>query len=188
MEITTRSLWTLVHGMGFGALYLLACSGAIVLLYLRSSPDVRADSPPAGDRLLGIYLSVMAVFAWLTVLSGTYIVYPWYRAAPPASATHLATYPRSFLLSNPATKQWHSIGMEWKEHVAWLVPIAITMAAFIAIKYARDLKHSPALRSALYGFVGASLFAAGVAGFFGAMLDKNAPIDGDQTIRLVQGE
>jgi len=188
MEITTRSLWTLVHGMGFGALYLLACSGAIVLLYLRSSPDVRADSPPAGDRLLGIYLSVMAVLAWLTVLSGTYIVYPWYRAAPPASATHLATYPRSFLLSNPATKQWHSIGMEWKEHVAWLVPIAITMAAFIAIKYARDLKHSPALRSALYGFVGASLFAAGVAGFFGAMLDKNAPVDGDQTIRLVQGE
>jgi len=188
MEITTRSLWTLVHGMGFGALYLLACSGAIVLLYLRSSPDVRADSPPAGDRLLGIYLSVMAVLAWLTVLSGTYIVYPWYRAAPPASATHLATYPRSFLLSNPATKQWHSIGMEWKEHVAWLVPIAITMAAFIAIKYARDLKHSPALRSALYGFVGASLFAAGVAGFFGAMLDKNAPVDGGQTIRLVQGE
>jgi len=24
MEITTRSLWTLIHGMGFGALYLLA--------------------------------------------------------------------------------------------------------------------------------------------------------------------
>jgi hypothetical protein len=78
--------------------------------------------------------------------------------------------------------------MEWKEHVAWLVPIAITMAAFIAIKYARDLKHSPALRSALCGFVGTSLFAAGVAGFFGAMLDKNAPVDGGQTIRLVQGE
>ena len=56
MEITTRSLWTLVHGMGFGALYLLACSGAIVLLYLRSSPDVQADSPVAGDRILGIYL------------------------------------------------------------------------------------------------------------------------------------
>jgi hypothetical protein len=44
------------------------------------------------------------------------------------------------------------------------------------------------LRSALYGFVGTSLFAAGVAGFFGAMLDKNAPVDGGQTIRLVQGE
>ena len=29
MEITTRALWTLIHGMGFGALYLLACSGAL---------------------------------------------------------------------------------------------------------------------------------------------------------------
>jgi len=29
MEITVRSLFTLMHGMGFGALYLLACSGAI---------------------------------------------------------------------------------------------------------------------------------------------------------------
>ena len=28
MEITERSLRTLIHGMGFGALYLLACSGA----------------------------------------------------------------------------------------------------------------------------------------------------------------
>jgi hypothetical protein len=130
----------------------------------------------------------MAALAWLTVLSGTYIVYPWYRAAPPVGAANLTAFPRSLLLSNPATRQWHLIGMEWKEHVAWLVPIAITMAAFVAIKYARDLKHSPALRSALYGFVGTSLFAAGVAGFFGAMLDKNAPVDGGPTIRLVQGE
>jgi hypothetical protein len=188
MEITTRSLWTLVHGMGFGALYLLACSGAIVLLYLRSATNAPAHSTPGSDRILGIYLTVMAALAWLTVLTGTYIVYPWYRAAPPASAANLAAFPRSLLLSNPATKQWHLIGMEWKEHVAWLVPIAITMAAFVAIKYARDLKHSGALRSALYGFVGTSLFAAGVAGFLEAMLDKNAPVDGGQTIHLVQGE
>jgi hypothetical protein len=33
MEITARALWTLVYGLGFGALYLLACSGALVALY-----------------------------------------------------------------------------------------------------------------------------------------------------------
>jgi hypothetical protein len=38
------------------------------------------------------------------------------------------------------------------------------------------------------GFTAISLFAAGIAGFFGAMLDKNAPVDGGQTIHLVQGE
>jgi hypothetical protein len=188
MEITTRSLWTLVHGMGFGALYLLAGSGAIVLLYLRSSTEAQTQAPPASDRLLGIYLAVMAALAWLAVLTGTYIIYPWYRAAPPAGTADFSAYPRSLLLSHPATKQWHLIGMEWKEHVAWLVPIAITMAAFIAIKYARDLKNQPQLRLALHGFVVVSLLAAGIAGFFGAMLNKNAPVDGGQTIQMVQGE
>src|SRR6202789_1079543 len=38
MEITTRELWTLVHGMGFGALYLLACSGALVGLWRMTRP------------------------------------------------------------------------------------------------------------------------------------------------------
>jgi hypothetical protein len=188
MEITTRSLWTLVHGMGFGALYLLACSGAIALLYLRSSTDTPTHASPVTDRFLGIYLSVMATLAWLTVLSGTYIIYPWYRAAAPAGTANLTAYPRALLLSHPATKQWHLIGMEWKEHVAWLVPIAITMAAFIAIRYARDLKNHPQLRNALHGFVVISLLAAGIAGFFGAMLDKNAPVDGGQTIQLIKGE
>jgi hypothetical protein len=188
MEITTRSLWTLVHGMGFGALYLLACSGAIVLLYLRFSTDTQTNASPANDRILGIYLAAMAALAWLTVLSGTYIIYPWYRAAAPAGTTNLAAYPRALLLSHPATKQWHLTGMEWKEHVAWLVPIAITMAAFIAIKYAGDLRNHPQLRNALHGFVVTSLLAAGIAGFFGAMLDKNAPVEGGQTIQLVQGQ
>jgi hypothetical protein len=188
MEITTRSLWTLVHGMGFGALYLLAGSGAIALLYLRYSAHAPADAPPPKDRFLGIYLSIMASLAWLSVLTGTYIVYPWYRATPPAGAANLGAYPRSLLLSHPATQQWHLIGMEWKEHVAWLVPIIITAAAVVALQYARDLKHHPQLRSALLGFTAASLLAAGSAGFFGALLDKNAPVDGGQTIHLVQGE
>ena len=33
MKITARALWTLVHGMRFGALYLLACTDALVELY-----------------------------------------------------------------------------------------------------------------------------------------------------------
>ena len=38
---------------------------------------------------------VMAITAWLTVISGTWIVYPWYRVEPPESAANLATYPIS---------------------------------------------------------------------------------------------
>jgi hypothetical protein len=188
MEFTTRSLWTLIHGMGFGALYLLAGSGAIVALSSRYGTDASSQSVTGGDRFLGIYLAVMAALSWLTVLTGTYIIYPWYRATPPAGSTNLAAFPRALLLSHPATRQWHMVGMEWKEHVAWIVPIAITMAAFIAIKYAGDLRYHLQLRNALRGFVVISLLAAGIAGFFGAMLDKNAPVEGGQTIQLVGEE
>jgi len=42
MEITARSLWTLIHGMGFGSLlYLLACSGVLIELYRRYSREIQ---------------------------------------------------------------------------------------------------------------------------------------------------
>ena len=47
MEMTTRGLWTLVHGMGFGALYLLACPFAIVELHRRYRPH---SLQPMADR------------------------------------------------------------------------------------------------------------------------------------------
>jgi hypothetical protein len=188
MEITSHGLWTLLHGMGFGALYLLACSGAIVEFYRRYS---RADLSPISEReeaFLRYYLIAMAVLAWFTVLTGTYIIYPWYRASPPQGTVNLARFPEQLLLSNPATSGWHSIGMEWKEHVAWLVPISISMASAVFSRYRGNLRHHPELRTAVLIFLLVSFLAVGIAGFFGAMLNKHAPIEGGRTIRLMQGE
>jgi hypothetical protein len=188
MEITVRGLVTLLHGMGFGALYLLACSGAMVELYRRYSPGSLRPITEEDERFLGIYLVVMAVVAWLAVLSGAYIIYPWYRAAPPAGTANLAGFPQLLLMSSPSTIAWHSIGMEWKEHVAWLAPIAITTAAAVFIRHGRNLTRHPQLRNAVLGFVFVSFVAAGIAGFFGAMLDKYAPVEGGANIQLVHGE
>jgi hypothetical protein len=188
MEITERSLWTLVHGMGFGVLYLLAASGAVVELFRRHSPNGPAPVGEMDERFLKIYLVVMAVLAWLAVLSGAYVIYPWYRAAAPAGTANLAGFPQRLLLSNPATSEWHSIGMEWKEHVAWLTPISITMAAAVVVRYGSDLKRHPQLRDAVLCFTVVAFVAAGIAGFFGAMLNKNAPIDGGPTIHVLHGE
>jgi len=188
MEITTRSLWTLIHGMGFGARYLLACSGALVELWRRYSPNAQQPITSRDESFLRIYFVVMAGLAWLTVLTGAYIVYPWYRAAAPPGTASLAGFPQRLLMSNPSTIAWHSLGMEWKEHVAWLVPISITMAAAVFIKYGRNLKTHPQLRTAVLGFTLVSFLAAGIAGFFGAMINKNAPVEGGQTIHLVHGE
>ena len=65
MEITARSLWTLIHGMGFGALYLMACSGVIVELYRRYSPQHLASPVQNEENFLRIYLVAMAALAWL---------------------------------------------------------------------------------------------------------------------------
>jgi hypothetical protein len=77
--------------------------------------------------------------------------------------------------------------MEWKEHVAWLTPISITMACAVFIRYGRGIKNHPQLRNAVLCFVLVSLLAAGIAGFFGAEIDDHAPVAGGSTIRLLQG-
>ncbi|MGD0681463.1 MAG: hypothetical protein ABR990_05385 [Terracidiphilus sp.] len=188
MEITERSLSTLIHGMGFGALYLLACSGALVELYRRYSPAEANPLAPGDENFLKVYLVAMSVLAWLTVFTGAYIIYPWYRAAAPVGAVNLAAFPQRLLLSNAATSGWHSLGMEWKEHVAWLAPISITMAAAVVIRYGRNLRNHPQLRAAVLCFTLVSFLAAGIAGFFGAMLVKNAPVEGGRNLHLMHGE
>jgi hypothetical protein len=57
MEITARILWTLIHDMGFGALYLLACSGALVELYFFTTSPRTSESAPNHERFLKVYLT-----------------------------------------------------------------------------------------------------------------------------------
>ncbi len=187
MEITLRSLWTLIHGMGFGALYLLACSGALVELWHLTAPSPASPPKPGQERFLKIYLVAMVILAWSAVLTGAYVIYPWYRAAPPPGTVDLSLFPQRLLLSNPATMGWHSLGMEWKEHVAWFAPISITMAAYVFIRYGRDLANHKQLRAAVLGFAAASFLAAGIAGFFGAMINKYAPVHGGASVQLTRG-
>jgi hypothetical protein len=108
MEITACALWTLIHGMAFGGLYLLACSGALVGLYQFTTLSTARGFTPGQERFMRIYLITMVVLAWAAVLSGAYAIYPWYRAAPPPGTADLSMFPQHL----------HSLGMEWKEHVA----------------------------------------------------------------------
>jgi hypothetical protein len=188
MEITIRSLWTAIHGMGFGALYLLACSGALIELHRFTTSSTSSGFTPGQERFMKFYLIAMVLLAWAAVLTGAYIIYPWYRAAPPPGTLDLSMFPQRLLMSRPTTIGWHSLGMEWKEYVAWFAPISITMVAFVFIRYGRDLKNHRQLRAAVLCFTLASFVAAGIAGFFGAMISKYAPVQGGHTIQLSQGE
>src|SRR5580658_1812807 len=188
MEITVRGLWTLIHGMGFGALYLLACSGALIELYRFTTSSAPVGETAGEEHFLKVYLAAMVVLAWTAVLTGAYVIYPWYRAALPPGTQDLSLFPQRLLMSNRSTTGWHSLGMEWKEHIAWFAPISITMVAFVFFKYGRDLKNHRHLRAGVLVFALTSFVSAGIAGFFGAMLDKYAPVQGGQTIQLSKGE
>lgn len=176
MSLSTREFWTVVHGMVFGSLFLLAFAGGLAGLYsLRPEWVTVSGIRERMTRLLaGTWL--MAVVAWLTVYTGTYIVYPWYRARPPEGTTDLTSYPRYLILANDATKAWHTFGMEWKEHVAWFAPILTTAVAFVVAYYGPQLVKDSKLRKALIWLFILGFSAAGIAGMFGAFINKVAPI------------
>jgi hypothetical protein len=175
MSLNLRELWTVLHGLVFGSLFLLAFAGGLAGLYsLRPEWVTVSGVRERMLRLLG-GTWLMAVVAWITVISGTYIVYPWYRAKPPEGA-NLAEYPRYLLLSNPTTSGWHTFGMEWKEHVAWFAPILTTAVAFVVSAYGPQLAKEEKLRKALIWFFVLGFTAAAIAGVFGAFINKIAPI------------
>lgn len=175
MTLTEREFWTVIHGMGLGTLFLLAFSGGLAGLWsLRPEWVTVAGIRERLHRLIaGTW--IMAIMAWLTVITGTYGVYPWYRAKPPSGAD-LTQFPRYYLLADPHLAEWHKFGMEWKEHVAWLSPILATAVAYVVIRYGSKLAHEQKIRQALILLFTIAFLAAGVAGLFGAFINKVAPI------------
>ncbi|HLF87957.1 MAG TPA: hypothetical protein VI451_03365 [Anaerolineales bacterium] len=175
MSLTNREFWTLVHGMILGSAFLLSFAGGLAGLYsLRPQwATVAGIQERLGRLKWGTY--IMALVAWLTVITGTYIVYPWYRAPAPEGAD-LSLYPRSFLKASEALSGWHTFGMEWKEHIAWFAPILATVVAFLVWKYGRELPHDDKLRRMVIVLFIIAFAAAGIAGLFGALITKAAPV------------
>jgi hypothetical protein len=176
MEISIREGWTVVHGMLFGAAFLLAFAGGFAGLYSLRPEWVTVSGIQERLTRLKVGLWGMAAIAWGTVITGSFIVYPWYRAKPPEGTVDLTNFPRYLLLANPNTAAWHSFGMEWKEHVGWLAPIAATVVAFAVTYYGPALAKRVGERRALMAFFIISFVAATAAGVFGAFINKVAPV------------
>ncbi len=175
MSLSAREFWTVVHGMIFGAVFLLAFAGGFAGFYSLRPEWVTVAGIQERIRRLMAGTWVMALAAWITVIAGTYIVYPWYRAKPPDGADPTG-YPRYLILSKPGTAAWHTFGMEWKEHVGWFAPILATAVAYVVAYYGPQLVKEQKLRRTLLWLFVLAFAAAGVAGLFGAFLNKVAPI------------
>src|SRR3990172_9410180 len=143
LELSYREAWALIHGVVLGAAFLLAFAGGLAGLYSLRPRLVTEEG--IRERMGRLYAgtTVMAGLVWATVITGTYVVYPWYReklaGSDYAGCEGLALpngttcSPRDFLLSNVSgdTSEWHSFAMEWKEHIAWFSPLFATVALFM---------------------------------------------------------
>jgi hypothetical protein len=181
MELTDRELFTVLHGLVLGTLFLLAFGGGLAGLWSLRSPLLTSEGVEERTPRLLIGTSVMAIVAWLTVITGTFIAYPWYRARPPEGVDlkdpgQLADFPRYLLLAQEKTADWHEFGMEWKEHVAWMAPFLATAVAFAVLYYGVQLIRRGDVRNAVIVFFVLAFLAAGAAGLFGAFITKAAPV------------
>jgi hypothetical protein len=190
MEFSSRETWTVIHGLVLGTLFLLAFAGGLAGLWSLRPGLMTTEG--IKERMGRLYVGawVMTAAAWGAVITGTWIVYPWYRIklAPvgdnayagcaDAILPNASCSPRDFLKSNVSgdTEMWHIFGMEWKEHVSWAAPILATAAAFLIVYYGPRLIARPWLRAAVIVMFVAAFAAALVGGAFGAFLNKIAPI------------
>ena len=169
MELSTREFWALVHGLLLGGAFLVAFAGGLAGLYSLRPELVTEVGVTERVRRLIWGTTGMAVVAWATVITGTWIVYPWYREDVPES-------PRSELLANTDTEDWHEFAFEWKEHVAWIAPMLATAVAFIVLYYRQDLIRNQFVRRLAMGLFVAAFLTAAIAGILGALVTKKAPI------------
>jgi hypothetical protein len=188
MELTSHEFWGLVHGLTLGGFFLLAFAGGLAELYALRTRWETDEGLGASVRRLTAGFWVMAVAAWATVITGTWIVYPWYReslaGADQAGCADAQLpipgkcSPKDFLTSNVSgdTSNWHEFGMEWKEHVAWFAPMFATSAAVLVTYYGRRLAREPRVRRVAILLFMLAFGTATVAGVLGALITKVAPV------------
>jgi hypothetical protein len=161
--------------LGGGAM--AALFGALLLVYVRAADSVGQDGASASlSPLVGLFSLASAGLLWITVLVGTYLVFPPYRATPPEGATDLSAYPRSMVLAEPSTAWLHSFGMEIKEHVPWIAAMLATAVAFVVVRFGEHVTRDPAVRRTVMGWLVISLVLVSAVALLGVFANKVAPV------------
>jgi hypothetical protein len=169
MHLTTREIWALVHGMLIGGPFLLAFTGGLVALAGLRSEYLTTEGINDRVRQLRIGSTVMAVMAWAIVSIGVWVLLPWYREDTPES-------PRSVLLSDPDTRQWHEFADVWKTHVALMAPILATAAAALVVYYGRTLARDRTARNVVLALLLAAFAVSSLAALIGSLVTRAAPL------------
>lgn len=175
MLFSDRSLWTMLHGLvaSGGALMLLAT--ALFALRAMAAPEGAEVPARQSSALAGLTLAIAALL-WVSVLGGTYVVFPMYRAAPPEGVASLAAYPRALLLSSPDTRWLHAFGMEVKEHVPWIAAMLATAVAVVARRERATLLADGAMRALVGTILSLTFLLVSLVALLGVFVNKVAPL------------
>jgi hypothetical protein len=146
------------------------------LFYLYAARSSDSSVAPPGSGAFAGATALSAVMLWLTVIVGTYIVFPPYRVTPPAGVTDLSAFPRALVLATPSTAWLHSFAMESKEHMPWIASMLTTAVAFVAARYRSRVLQSPSLRSMAMALLAISFALVAFVSLMGVFVNKVAPL------------
>lgn len=177
MLFTERSLWTMLHGMALGGGGLMGL--AIALFSLRAMRFSGAAGATADRQALHLAWLIVATAAllWSSVLSGTYVTFPAYRAAPPEGIADLGPYPKALIQSVPGTAWLHSFAMETKEHVPWIAAMLATAVAFVGLRYRAKLLGDRQLNDMATVLVAICFGLVSFVALLGVFVNKVAPVE-----------
>jgi hypothetical protein len=113
----------------------------------------------------------------LTVVVGTYVNFPPYRATPPEGLSDLSQFPRSLIQSNPQTVWLHSFAMEIKEHVPWIAAMLATAVAFVAARYRSQLLSDAHIRRSAQLLLAICFILVAAVSLLGVFINKVAPLE-----------
>ena len=176
MLFSERSLWTMLHGIGLGGAALVGLAAALFYLYA-ARPAPLSSEAETGSRAFATITVFTALMLWLTVIIGTYIIFPLYRATPPPGTADLSEFPRAMIQSSPSTAWLHAFAMETKEHMPWIASMLTTAVAFIAVRYRRTALTNPAMRRMAFTLLAVSFALVTFVSLLGMFVNKVAPLD-----------
>lgn len=176
MLFSIRSLLTMAHGLVLSGGAMIGLAVALYALHVEAGPDgalVRARSAEWLARLT----QGTSVLLWMAVVSGTYVVFPLYRAAPPEGLAALDAFPRALLMSDPSTRWLHSFAMEIKEHMPWIAAMLTTAVAFITTRYRGTLLADGRLRRLTASLLWMAFSLVALVALLGVFVNKIAPVE-----------
>jgi hypothetical protein len=176
MLFSERSIWTMIHGIGFGGAALMGLFAALFYLYAMRATEGASPTVSSGSRALAEITVFTAVMLWLTVLVGTYVIFPPYRATPPAGTTDLTQFPRSLIQAAPGTTWLHAFAMESKEHAPWIASMLATAVAFVSVRYRSKVLDDPSLRRMVIWLLAISCALVSFVSLMGVFVNKVAPL------------